>query len=88
LKEAVTEALRKLEVSRQDDSILQILLQRAASQVVHDDGSAPSEDEWRSAQAILQQVTPAYRAALKAPAGLHRTSGKTIDLTVVRWPYT
>ncbi len=88
LKEAVTEALRKLEVSRQDDSILQILLQRAASQVAHEDGTAPSEDEWRSAQAILQQVTPAYRATLKPPAGLHRTSGKTIDLTVVRWPYT
>jgi hypothetical protein len=88
LKEEVTGALHKLEAAKQDDSILQILLQRAASQVAHDDASAPGADEWKSAQAILQQVVPAYQAALKSPAGLHRTSGKTIDLTVVRWPYT
>jgi hypothetical protein len=88
LKEALARAQRKLEGSKDDDSILQILMQRSASQVAHADGSAPSADEWRSAQVTIEQVVPAYYAARKAPPALHRTTGKTVDLTVVRWPYT
>jgi hypothetical protein len=88
LKEALADAQRKLESSRDDDSVLQLFLERAASLITHADGSPPSEDEWRSAQVTVRQLMPAYYAARKAPASLHRTPGKTIDLTVVRWPYT
>jgi hypothetical protein len=88
LKEALARAHRKIEASKDDDSILQILVQRSASQVAHADGSAPTADEWRSAQVTVEQVVPAYYAARKAPPAQRRTSGKTVDLTVVRWPYT
>jgi hypothetical protein len=88
VKQALAAAQHKAEGSKNDDSILQILLQRAASQVAHADGSAPSEDEWKTAQVTLQQVLPAYSAARKAPPSVRRTAGKTVDLTLVRWPYT
>jgi hypothetical protein len=88
VKETLAGAQRKLEASKDDDSILQILVQRSASQVAHADGSAPSADEWKSAQVTVEQVLPAYYAARKAPPAQRRTTGKTVDLTVVRWPYT
>ncbi|HKV62791.1 MAG TPA: hypothetical protein VJO16_12805 [Candidatus Acidoferrum sp.] len=88
LKEAVAAALKNVATSKQDDSIAQLFLERAASQIVHPDGSATTADEWRSAQVILNQVLPAYRAAEKPAAPLQQASGKTVDLTLVRWPYT
>ena len=88
LKSAVAAELARFAASSRDDSIPQLFLERAASQTVHPDGSAPSADEWRSAQAILTQVLPAYAAAMKAPAPLRQTGGKTVDVTLVRWPYT
>jgi len=88
VKDAVATALKKLAASKQDDSIAQLFLERAASQIAHADGSTPIADEWRSAQVILDQVLPAYRAAQKPAAQLQQASGKTVDLTLVRWPYT
>ena len=88
LKDAVAAALRKLANSKQDDSIAQLFFERVTSQIAHADGSAPSADEWRSAQVILDQVLPAYHAAQKPAAPLQQASGKTVDLTLVRWPYT
>ena len=88
LKDAITAALKKLAASKQDDSIAQLFLERAASQMVHADGSAPTADEWRSAQIILDQLLPAYRAAQEPAAPLQQAAGKTVDLTLVRWPYT
>ena len=88
LKDAVAAAMKKLTASKQDDSIAQLFLERAASQTAHADGSASTADEWRSAQVILNQVLRAYRAAQKPAAALQMTSGKTVDLTLVRWPYT
>jgi hypothetical protein len=88
LKDSITAALKKLVDSKQDDSIAQLFLERAASQTAHADGSAPTPDEWRSAQVILDQVLPAYRAAQKPAAPLQLASSKTVDLTLVRWPYT
>lgn len=88
LKDAIIDALKKLAASKQDDSIAQLFFERAASQIAHADGSAPTADEWRSAQVILNQVLPAYRAAQKPAALLEQASGKTVDVTLVRWPYT
>jgi hypothetical protein len=87
LKKSITEQ-RKVSQSQNDDSILDAFLERAESQVQHADGSAPSDDEWKSAGVILNKVVPAYFAALKAPAAVQRASGKTVDITLVRWPYT
>jgi hypothetical protein len=88
LKDAIAAAQKKLAASKQDDSIAQLFLERIQAQMVHADGSATTADEWRSAQVILDQVLPAYRAAQKPAAPLQQASGKTVDLTLVRWPYT
>jgi len=89
LKDALAAAMRKVRTSKADDSVLQILLERAESQIEHADGSAPSEDEWKSAQVIVQAVAPAYYGTRTAPLISQRTGAKkTVDITVVRWPYT
>ncbi|MBZ5592188.1 MAG: hypothetical protein LAP39_08125 [Acidobacteriia bacterium] len=88
LKDAVAGMRKKLDVSASDDSIAQIFVERAASQVAHADGSAPGTDEWKSAQVIIDQVLPAYFNAQKPASPLQRASGKTVDITLVRWPYT
>ncbi|MGE5326360.1 MAG: hypothetical protein ACM3NO_04925, partial [Deltaproteobacteria bacterium] len=62
--------------------------ERAETQTVHADGTAPSEDEWKSARVIVEQVLPAYEAAALPPPALAKSSGKTVNLTLVRWPYT
>lgn len=74
--------------SASDDSILELFLERAAAQATHPDGTPPTADEWRSAQVILSQVLPAYAAALKPAPAFRQSKGKTIDVTLVRWPYT
>jgi hypothetical protein len=37
---------------------------------------------------VLDQVLPAYFAAKKPAAPMEMASGKTIEITLVRWPYT
>jgi len=88
LKTIIDQESRKRTGSSRDDSILELFLQRAASQAAHPDGSAPTADEWRSAQAIVTRVVPAYDGAMKAAPPLSQTTGKTVDITLVRWPYT
>ena len=79
---------KKLAGSSSDDSIAQLFVERAESYTTHIDHSAPTADEWRGAQVILDQVLPAYYAALKPAAPPQRASGKTVDITLVRWAYT
>jgi hypothetical protein len=88
LKSDIAAARKKYAASKQDDSVAQLFLERAESQIAHPDGSAPSADEWRSARLILDQVLPAYNAARKPASPLQQVSGKTVDITLVRWPYT
>ncbi|HTT17713.1 MAG TPA: hypothetical protein VMG82_02130 [Candidatus Sulfotelmatobacter sp.] len=88
LKNDVTSATKKLNASSSDDSIAQLFLERAASYTTHPDGSPPSADEWRGARVILDQVLPAYYASQKPATPSAMPSGKTIDITLVRWPYT
>lgn len=88
LKQDLATTARKLSASSADDSIAQLFLERAASYATHPDGSAPTADEWRGARVILDQVLPTYYAAQKPPAMLEHASGKTVDITLVRWPYT
>src|SRR5262249_48925298 len=89
LKEAASAAQKKFAGSKNDDSILQIFLGRAVSQIAHAEASAPSaDDQWRSAKIILDSVVPAYFAAQKPAAVLAKSDAKTAQLTLVRWPYT
>ncbi len=88
LKTDLAAEREKLAASSGDDSIAQLFLDRAESYTSHPDGSAPSADEWRGASVVVDQVLPAYYAAQKPAAAIERVSGKTVDITLVRWPYT
>lgn len=88
LRSAVEVERRKMETSAHDDSIVQLFLERADAQTAHAGGGAPSADEWRSAKVIVSQVLPAYAAARTAAPSIPQAAGKTIDVTLVRWPYT
>ena len=88
LKQELEAESKKLAVSTDDESIAQLFVERAQSYIAHSDGSASSADEWRGARVILDQVLPAYAAAKKPAAEIAQASGKTVDITLVRWPYT
>lgn len=88
VKEDLAAARRRFDASERDESIARLFLERAASQVMHVDGSAPSADEWRSARVILDQVLPAYEAAPPRGVTSARSGGRAIRMTLVRWPYT
>ncbi len=88
LRNALTEELKKVSAAKRDDSIAQIFLERAAGWLNKPEGAAPSPDEWRATQVVLQQVLPAYYAALKPTAPRQERAGRTATLTLVRWPYT
>jgi len=88
MQDVATAAKKLATSSSSDESIAQLFLERAASYTAHPDGSAPTADEWRGARVILDQVLPAYDAAQKPATNLALPSGKTVDITLVRWPYT
>jgi hypothetical protein len=88
LKQDLASERKKLATSSGDNSLAQLFLERAESYTAHPDGSAPTADEWRGARVILDQVLPAYYAAQKPAAPLKQASGKTVEVTLVRWPYT
>jgi len=88
LRGKLTAELKKTEASKQDDSILQILLERGMGWLNKPDGSAPADDEWRAVRVMVEQVVPAYYAALKPAAAPQMRARKTATLTLVRWPYT
>jgi hypothetical protein len=88
LKSKIEQELKKIAVSRRDDSVAQIFLERAAAWINKPDGSATSPDEWKSAAVIVEQVLPAYYGALQAARPRQQRAGKTATLTLVRWPYT
>ena len=88
LKAAIAGTQKKLDASGQDDSIAQLFVERAASRLEHAGGSAPTVDELRSARVIIDQVLPAYFAALQPASPTQQAAGKTVDITLVRWPYT
>jgi len=88
VREDLVTARARIDASKRDESLAQLFLERAASQVAHPDGSVPTADEWRSARVILDRVMPAYFAARMPVATPKGTSGRTVRMTLVRWPYT
>jgi len=88
LRGKLAEELKKVEASKRDDTILQILLERGTGWLNKPDGAATADDEWRAVRVIVEQVVPAYYAVLKPAAAPQMRAGKTATLTLVRWPYT
>ena len=88
LRSLLAEELKKVSASKRDDSIAQIFLEKANGWLNKPEGAAPSSDEWRATQVVVQQVLPAYYAALKPAAPRQQRAGRTATLTLVRWPYT
>jgi len=88
LRNTLNEELNKNSASRNDDSILRIFLERVSGYLNKPEGEAPTGDEWKATQVVLEQVVPAYYAALKPAAPLQQRAGRTATLTLVRWPYT
>ena len=88
VKEDIAAQRKRLNSSSSDDSLAQLFLQRAESYITHPDGSAPSADEWRGARVVIDQVLPAYFAAKKPATAVATATGKTVEVTLVRWPYT
>jgi len=88
LRNHVAEELKKVSTSKRDDSIAQIFLEKANGWLNKPERAAPSPDEWRSVRVIVEQILPAYYAALKPAAPVQRQATRTATLTLVRWPYT
>lgn len=88
LRKGIAEESKKVSASKRDDSIAQVFLERAEGWLNKGDGSETSPDEWRASQVVLEQVLPAYYAALKPAAPVQQRAGRTATLTLVRWPYT
>jgi hypothetical protein len=88
VREDLAAARARIGTGKRDESLAQLFLERAAGQLAHPDGSAPSADEWRSARVILDRVLPAYSAARLPVDAAREASGRTIRMTLVRWPYT
>jgi hypothetical protein len=70
--------------SQQDQSIAQLFLERAEAGLTR----SPGATDWITVETIVEQVLPAYFAALKAsPPSEHRAPAG-VTVTLVRWPYT
>jgi hypothetical protein len=78
---------KELAESASDESLAQLFVQRAESYTKHADGSEPTSDEWRGARVILDRVLPAYYSAKKPARAMEGAQGKTVEITLVRWPY-
>jgi len=88
LRSAVAAEFKKADAATRDDSIARIFLERANAWLNKADGAATDDDEWRAVRIIVEEVLPAYEAALKPAAPVQQRAGRTATLTLVRWPYT
>jgi hypothetical protein len=88
LRSSVADQIKKVSASRRDESIAQIFLERANGWLNKPDAAATAPDEWRAVKVILEQVLPAYYAALKPAGPIQQRTTRIATLTLVRWPYT
>ena len=84
LKTRAAAVRAQFRAAREDHSIGEIFLERAESLVVN----AKTADEWRSAFAIVNTAIPAYFATRRPATITKSPARKTVELTLVRWPYT
>jgi hypothetical protein len=84
LRAKIASERRRIAGSKRDDSIEDAWLDRAESAIAN----TPNADMWKAAAVLVEQVLPAYDAALGAPPAVAARPGKTVEVTLVRWPYT
>ena len=88
LHKELAQARERLASTNSDHSIAEIFLQRAEGGL---DSAQPKEEYAQGllkAQVIVDQVIPAYFAALAKQDELPAPPAKAITVTLVRWPYT
>jgi hypothetical protein len=78
----------QLRRSKRDDSIAELFLQKAEALRLGRDGMPPSADDLKNSVVILEKVLPAYFAVQNSAPAKIAPQGKTITVTLVRWPYT
>jgi len=87
LKESAIAFEKRLGEPRRDHSIARLFIELAGRETER--AQASEEASGRSARAIVEQVLPAYFAALERTAGGPATAAKAeLTVTLVRWPYT
>ncbi len=84
----ISQMHKRISSSNTDDTIALLFLQKAEAFASGREGNPPTADEIRNATVILEKVLPAYFAAQTATRQPVATKGKTITVTLVRWPYT
>jgi hypothetical protein len=84
LRSSLATIRARLGTSKEDESIAQLLLERAETGLTHE----PAPNDWENARVIVEQVLPAYFAALKAVQSPDQPAKNTVTVTLVRWPYT
>lgn len=84
LRTSLQEMRRQLGASQQDESIAQLFLERAESELT----GSPSKNSWIAAGSIVERVLPAYFAASKASLTSGRPLPAGVTVTLVRWPFT
>jgi hypothetical protein len=83
LEQDIAEAGKRLSVTKHDNSIAQLFLQRAEF-LAKDKES----DSTTKAAVIIGQVLPAYYAARETVTAAERKPRDVVTVTLVRWPYT
>jgi hypothetical protein len=86
LKRDLENLRQDLSASKQDSSIAQLFLERAEARLAQ--SPLPSDDDWKAVGIIVEQVLPAYSAALKSPLPQDHPATAGVTVTLVRWPYT
>jgi hypothetical protein len=84
LRNSLLDLRQQLRTSQQDQSIAQLFLERAESDLTR----SPGASNWISVSTIVEQVLPAYSAALKASTASEHRATPGVTVTLVRWPYT
>jgi len=77
---------REFNRSRAKDSIDDIFLERA--EAAASNGTNATAAKWRTVEAVVDHVLPASSAANLPVAASKQTSRKSVQLTLVRWPFT
>lgn len=89
-REEISRLRARLSSATADDSIVQLLLERAESALDAAGGNSGAAGDPRTAQVLLKEVIPAYFAAVESAGGAVNSPAATAQITVtlVRWPYT
>jgi hypothetical protein len=79
---------QRIRDANRDDSLALLFLQKAQAFAAGREGDSPSPDDWKNAFVIVEKVLPAYFTAQTSTPAMLAAKGKTITVTLVRWPYT